>query len=88
MLNINSSAVVLNRILHSHFSFYHGTPIIANKNVMHSKTAKGHMQTFHTYIISKSLSNGLGNSIFIGRCQIYTNYTTGDFPSWNPFGDT
>ena len=37
-----------NRSLHSHFSFYHGTPIIANKSGMHSKTTRGHMQIFHT----------------------------------------
>ena len=39
------------------FSFYRGTPVIANKNIMHSKTATRHMQTFHTYIISNSHSS-------------------------------
>ena len=43
-----------NRILHSHFSFYSGTHYIANKNVKHTKTATGHVQTFHTYVLSKS----------------------------------
>ena len=37
-----------NRILHSEFSFYRDMPIKANKNVMHSKTAIGHVLTFHT----------------------------------------
>ena len=64
-----------NRILHSHFSFYRGTPIIANKKVMHPKTANGHMQTFHTYIISTSLSSESKHSVFIGGggggCQMY-----------------
>ena len=46
-----------NRILHSHFSFYRGSPILVNKNIKHSKTATGHMQTFHAYTISKSPSS-------------------------------
>ena len=68
--------------------FYHGTPIIANKTVMHSKTATRHMQTFHTYIISNSHSSESERSIFIGWCQIYKNYTVGGFPLIGPFGDT
>ena len=46
-------------------------PIIANKNVIHSKTVTGYKQTFHTYIISKSLISESEYSIFIGWCQIY-----------------
>ena len=52
-----------NRILHSHFSFYRGSPFLANKIVKHSKTVTGHMQTFHTNIISKTHSNELEHSI-------------------------
>ena len=73
-----------NRILHSHFSFYRGSPFLANKNVKHSKTAKGNMQTFHTYIISKPPSNESEHSIFIGWYQIYKIHTTGDFPLMGP----
>ena len=72
----------------SHFPLYRGTPIIANKNVMHLKAATGLIQTSHTYIITRSLSNESKHSIFIGRCQIYKNYITGDFPLMGPFGDT
>ena len=46
-LNVNGSAKWFNRILRSEFSFYRGTPITANKTVMHSKTATGHMLNFH-----------------------------------------
>ena len=62
--------------------------MIVNKNVMHSETATGHMQAFNTYIISKILSSKSEHSIFIGWYQIYENYTTGDFPFMDPFGDT
>ena len=42
----------------SHFSFYPGTPITMNKNVMHSKTVTLHMQTFYdAYIILKIFSS-------------------------------
>ena len=51
---------------------------------MHSKTATGHMQTFHTYIISKSPSSESKHNNFIGWDQIYENYTTGDFPLMEP----
>ena len=54
------------RILHSYFSFYRGMPFTANKNFMHSKIATGHMQTFHTYIILKSICSEFGHSIFNG----------------------
>ena len=52
-----------NGILLSHFSFYRGSPILANKNVKHLKTAAGHTQTFHTYIISNSSSSESEHSI-------------------------
>ena len=79
-----SLAIGFNRILHSHFSFYRGSHIEANKNVKHSKTATGHMQTFHTYTISKSPSSESEHSIFVGWYQIYKNYTTGDLPLMGP----
>ena len=59
----------------------------ANKNVMHSKTATRHMQTFHTYIISNSHSSESEHSIFIGWCQVCKYYTAGDFPLMGPSGD-
>ena len=73
-----------NRILHSHFSFYYGSPILLNKNVKHSKTATRHMQIFRAYIISKSPSSESEHSIFEGWYQIYKNYTTGDIPLMGP----
>ena len=73
-----------NRILHSHLSFNRGSPILANKTVKHSKTAKGHMRTFHAYIISKSPSSESEHSIFVGWYKIYKNHTTGDFPLMGP----
>ena len=42
------------------------------------------MQTFHAYIISKSPSSESEQSMFVGCYQIYTNYTTGDFPLMGP----
>ena len=46
------------------------------------------MQTFHAYIISKFPSSESVRSIFVGWYQIFKNYTTGVFPSFDPFGNT
>ena len=64
-LNVNSSDIGLTELLHC-------MSIIANENVMHSKTAIGHMQNFHTYIILKSFSSESEHSILWGGvpCQL------------------
>ena len=61
-------------------------PIIANKKVMHPKTANGHMKTFHTYIISKSLSSESKHSVLKGGIKLTKKYITSHFlltgPLW------
>ena len=57
-------------MLHSDFPLYRGTPIVASKNVMYSKTATGLMQTSHTYIMSKSLSSESEHGILEGGVKL------------------